>query len=84
MVRGEAAHAVAKAAPAADKEKPTIGKGDLQKIEDAPSAVDSFIATIDYLQANQTLKADVASLVKMALKAQRAALEPAIKANVHT
>jgi len=72
---------------AAKAQAPTINRGDLQRITDAPSAVDSFIETIKWLQANHTIKteqADMAALVIHALEGQRAALEPAIKANLHT
>lgn len=65
------------------RHKPTIGGG-VEAITKAASAVDSVVAVVDYLVANQTIKPDVGSLVKLALEAQREALEPAIKANVHT
>lgn len=60
-----------------------IGKGDLESITKAPSAVDSFIAAIKWLNANATISADVAGIVVHALEASRKELEPAIVANVH-
>ena len=61
-----------------------IGKGDLKAIIDAPSSVDSVIAVVNWLVANQTIKQDVAGIVVLGLEAHRKALEPAIIANIHT
>jgi hypothetical protein len=60
-----------------------INKGDLKAVTEATSAVDSVIAIMDWLQANQTISADVRGIVVLGLEAHRKALEPAIKANVH-
>lgn len=62
----------------------TISKSALEAITKAPSAVDSFIATLDALVVDQTITADVAGIVKLALNHARKDLDPAIVANTHT
>lgn len=58
-----------------------IAKLDLDKIAKATTAVDSFVATLDALVANQTIKKDAASIVQHALIGNRAELEKAINSS---
>jgi hypothetical protein len=60
-----------------------VNTGDLKAITDAASAVDSNIAVIAWLKANQSIKADVAATITNALNHHREKLEPALMANVH-
>jgi len=58
-----------------------ISKYYLDKITAAPSPVESFKAVLDALVDDQTIKAEVAGIVKLALDHRKDDLNPAIVAN---
>jgi len=58
-----------------------ISKATLDKIANAPGAVESFKATLDALVEDQTIKPEVAGIVKLALDHHKDKLEVAIVAN---
>jgi hypothetical protein len=56
----------------------SISKELLETIAAAPTAVESFKATLDALVVDQTITADVAGIVKLAVDHHKDALEPAL------
>ncbi len=71
-----------KEAKAAPKPVP-VAPGELKAIKEAKSAVDSFIATVQWMQNNQTIDGDTAGRMIAGLNHRRDELEPALVANVN-